>query len=158
VAFGTPLFVTFGRMTVCDPAVNRWVPGRLPPVFERIRAALHSTDVHPAYPYNGFGETMAALRISRLFLSRGKDVSFRRASTLAWEDLKERDLVLLGSPKSVPQMKEFRELQTRLAFDIGEDAIINFHPAPGEPAAYPGSVSSDVPVYDTYALVTRLRG
>ncbi|HVZ18696.1 MAG TPA: hypothetical protein VG897_16370 [Terriglobales bacterium] len=158
VALGTPLFVSFDGVPVRDSRMNEWQAGYLSPTLDRIRRALRSTDVHPAYQYNGFGETVGALRIFRLFLCRERDVSFRRANSLAWEDLRERDIVLLGSPKSIAHLKRFREVHTQLPFDIGQDAIVNYYPAQGEQATYPGASPSDAPSYETYSLITRLPG
>jgi hypothetical protein len=158
VSLGTPLFVSLDGISVRDWTMNQWQKDRLTPALERIRQALHATDVRPSYGYNGFGETAGALGIFRLFVSRGKDVSFRRANALSWEDLKERDMVLLGSPKSIVHLKNLRDLRTKLAFDIEEDRIVNHHPMAGEAGVYPKAQQSASATYDTYALVTRLPG
>jgi hypothetical protein len=161
LSLGTPLFVSLNGIVIRDARSNLWQDDKLPPGIDRIRQALKATDIRPNYDYNGFGETVGALRLYRLLVSRGWDVTFRRSDSLSWDDFKERDVILLGSPKSISHLKSFRDLRIKLAFDVDESRIVNYEPARGEAASYARSPLRDTKyqgVYDGYALVTRLPG
>lgn len=158
LSLGTPLFISLDGLAVRDPSQNQWNDGHLSPRPGAIRDALQAADVHASYPYNGFGETAGAFRLFRLFLSRGRDLTFRRSNSLSWEDFRERDLILLGSPKSVLHLKYFRDLRTKLAFDVEEKRIVNNTPEKGEAASYQNTGGTGGSTYDGYALVTRLPG
>jgi len=160
ISLGTPLFVNLDGIRVRDAGQNQWVPGQYSPAIDRIREALAATRIQPVYGYNGFGETAGAFRLFRLFLSRGKDLTFRRSNHLSWDDFKERDLILLGSPKSVAHLKNFRDLRTRLAFDVEEDRIVNYEPQSGEAPEYRMNDRRKDPNANSnaYAVVTRLPG
>ncbi len=158
LSLGTPLFFSVGGVLVRQWGENEWQEGQLPPAIRTIRDALRAPYVRPFHAYNGFGETTGAIRLQRLFLSRGKDLTFRRSDRLSWDDFRERDLILLGSPKSVAHLKHFRDLTTNLAFAVQEDRIVNFAPAQGEAPSYTRSPRAGDSTYDGYALVTRLQG
>jgi hypothetical protein len=158
LSLGTPLFVSVEGAVIRDATWNTWNPDKLPPKIDRIRQALKAPDVRPNYEYNGFGETAGAFRISRLLVSQGLDLSFRRSNDLTWDDFKERNMILLGSPKSVSYLKYLRNLHTTLAFEVEERRIVNFEPAKGEAAFYAGTSVKNESTYDGYALITRLPG
>jgi hypothetical protein len=158
LSLGAPLFVNMDGIPVRDSAENQWAPGHLSPRLEAIRRSLNAHDVQPVYRYNGFGETAGAFHLFRLFLSRGKDLNFRRSNDLAWDDFKEHDVILLGSPKSVSHLQYFRDLGTRLVFQVEGEEIVNTAPRPGELARYRKPELRGEAGYDTFAVVTRLPG
>jgi hypothetical protein len=158
LSLGTPLFVSVDGAVIRDATWNVWAPDHLPPKMERIRQALKASAVQPNYEYNGFGETAGAFRISRLLVSQGLDLSFRRSNDLTWDDFKERNMILLGSPKSISYLKYLRNLHTTLAFEVEERRIVNFEPAKGEAPFYAQTSLKKEGTYDGYALVTRLPG
>jgi len=84
LSLGTPLFVSLNGIVIRDARSNLWQDDKLPPGIDRIRQALKATDIRPNYDYNGFGETVGALRLYRLLVSRGWDVTFRRSDSLSW--------------------------------------------------------------------------
>jgi hypothetical protein len=158
LSLGTPLFVSMDGAVIREATWNLWNPDKLPPKIDHIRQALKAPDVQPNYEYNGFGETAGAFRISRLLVSQGLDLSFRRSNDLTWDDFKERNMILLGSPKSISYLKYLRNLHTTLAFEVEERRIVNFEPAHGEAAFYTRTSVKNESTYDGYALVTRLPG
>jgi len=158
LSLGTPLFVSVDGAVIRDATWNTWNPDKMPPKIEHIRQALKASQVQPNYEYNGFGETAGAFRISRLLVSQGLNLSFRRSNDLTWDDFKERNMILLGSPKSISYLKYLRNLHTRLAFEVEERRIVNFEPANGEAGFYAQTSLKKEGTYDGYALVTRLPG
>jgi len=75
---------------------------------------------------------------------------------LAWDDLRTHNVILLGSPKFIVQLKDFPYQQS---FVIDSGAVRNLQPQPGEPAAFRGvRTPSHSAILEDFALITRLPG
>ena len=158
LSLGTPLFVNVDGVMVRDATWNIWTPGKVPPKIERIGQVLKVTAIQPNYEYNGFGETAGAFWVSRFLVSQGLDLTFRRSNDLTLDDFKERNMILLGSPKSISYLKYVGDLHTKLDFEVEERRIINHEPANGEAPYYARTDGKREGTYYGYALVTRLPG
>jgi hypothetical protein len=158
LSLGTPLFVNVDGVMVRDATWNIWAPDKLPPKIERIGQALKASAIQPDFEYNGFGETAGAFWVSRFLVSQGLDLTFRRSNDLTWDDFKERNMILLGSPKSISFLKYVRDLHAKLDFEVEERRIINHEPVKGEAPYYAQTGAKSEGTYYGYALVTRLPG
>jgi hypothetical protein len=88
---------------------------------------------------------------------RGKSVILRNARALSVDDVKDANLILIGSVYSTPWVSLF---QPKMNFTVDVDgsvyssSVINKHPLPGEATHYFNG--STTPPYSTYAVVAFL--
>ena len=88
---------------------------------------------------------------------RGKNVILRNARSLTVDDMKDTNLILIGSVYSTPWVSLF---QPKMNFTVDVDgsvyssSVINKHPLPGEATHYFNG--STTPPYSTYAVVAFL--
>jgi hypothetical protein len=156
ISLGTPLFVKFRRVYLRSPDLNRWDQIAQDPIVRALRRLMPDSEPLPSQIYTGIGETSGVFLLSRLLVSRRRDVALKRSSVLAWEDIRQNDMIFVGSPKYNPQLAL---LPLDQDFVIEEGLIRNRHPRPGESATYgnqmaPGAASSE----EDHALITRLPG
>ncbi len=153
LSLGTPLFLRYDRLWVRSPDLNEGDnPGKvaLLPPWEGKPAPV------PSYIYTGIGEAHGAFLLARLLLGHKPDVSLKRSSSISWEDIKNHNVVFIGSPKFNPQLKNLPLVQD---FVIEAGAIHNLHPLPGEAAVYGNVVVPDQPTsIEDHALITRVPG
>jgi hypothetical protein len=88
--------------------------------------------------YTGTGEVLGSLALARQVASLGHQLTARRSHELAWEDARQRPLILLGSTM---QNAALRELQFAAKYDFSRDAdgrmrIVNMKPARGEASEF----------------------
>ena len=103
--------------------------------------------------YTGMGEAIGLHRITDLFRSTGRGVLLRQSRTATAEDLKNHNVVLLGSVWSnewsgrLPKSEDF--------IHSGSATILNLNPLPGEETEYrPEFDSRTGELVTDYALVT----
>ncbi len=72
------------------------------------------------YGFNGLGETLGTFLLGRLFLAGRKPVTISRSNTLSWEGLRSQDVVLLGSSKSNPHL---RDMPLLVHYRLGQGGV-----------------------------------
>lgn len=156
IALGTPLFVQFAPFYFRSPTLNKWDDVAQDPMVRALRKLVPGSEPLPSQIYTGIGEASGVFLLSRLLFSRKRDLVLKRSSVLAWEDIRQNDMIFVGSPKYNPQLAGLPLDQDLV---IQDGAIRNRHPRPGESATYgnqmaPGAASSE----EDHALITRLSG
>ena len=110
---------------------------------------------HLEYGFNGLGETVDAFLLGRLFLAARKPVTISRSNSLSWEDLRSQDVVLLGSSKANPHL---RDMLILVNYRLVRGGIQVLHPAKGEPDWYRPTLNAREETVADYAIVARLPG
>ena len=109
--------------------------------------------------YTGVGEVASVHALDRLFVSHGKDFLLRRNYLLNWEEVRENNLIVLGSTAQNTSIKDF-PMTTEFSFDSnGQPAqwgVVNKHPVPGEKPFYTGN--DKIPAAEDYAIIALLHG
>ncbi len=107
------------------------------------------------YGFNGLGETVDAFLLGRLFQAAGKPVSISRSTALSWEELRSQDVVLLGSSKSNPHL---RDMPILVNYRLVRGGIQVVHRSKGEPNFYQPTLNEREETVADYAVVARLPG
>ena len=107
------------------------------------------------YGFNGFGETVDTFLLGRLFLAARKPVTITRSNALSWDELRSQDVVLLGSSKSNPHL---RDLPILVNYRLVRGGIQVLHPQAGEPEWYRPTLNAKEETVADYAIVARLPG
>jgi hypothetical protein len=103
--------------------------------------------------YTGIGEAIGLYHLMNLFRTAGKDLTLKQSRTVSAEDLKNHNVILLGSS----WVNEWVEkLPVKEDFIYGVNASIeNKNPQPGEEREYKPSYNEKTgKVKEDYALVT----
>jgi len=108
--------------------------------------------------WTGTGEVLAAHRLTKLFTEAGKTVRLMRSRSMTYDDLREANVIFLGSTWANELQDKFNADDTPLVC-YGRERIVNREPRPGEPAEF-------VPAYDpktgellsSYVLFSALPG
>ncbi len=157
IVYSTPLFVRFDEfISYRDPALNQVEDIEKDQRSDKVGSALTSTAKRPAYKYTGVGEAEGIFLVTQLLSAQQVPLSIKRASNMSWEDLKGRQMILLGSPKnSLP----FQSLPYQPKFELLADRIVNRQPAAGETHDYP-NVHKELygEATETYALISSYQG
>ena len=90
--------------------------------------------------WTGTGEVFGVSRLTKLFGEAGKPVKVVRSRTLTLNDMRDANVIFVGSTWANELADKFNPLETPLIC-YGRDRIANRSPRPGEPAEF-------VPVYD----------
>jgi hypothetical protein len=112
--------------------------------------------------YTGIGEVMAIHELDQLFSQFRHGVVVKRGRLLAMDDVKNNDLIFVGSPsenltlRDLPAMQQFQFRRLDSGARKGDLAIVNLHPAPAEEAGY--IASQGLPVQEDYAVIGLLPG
>ncbi len=157
VCLGTPLFVRIPELGFFrDPKINDWQEVQKSERFQRFLKAVGGKDLVPANPFTGTGEASAAVLLSKLLVSRKREVLLTRSSILSWQQIMDDNVVFVGPPKFNPQLQA-----TALTQDLVMEAegVRNRKPQPGEPAfledhIVPGKPSEG----ETHALISLMAG
>ena len=107
------------------------------------------------YGFNGFGETIDAFLLGRLFVAARKPVAISRSNVFSWDELHSRDVVLLGSSKSNPHL---RDMPVLINYRLVRGGIQVLHPAKGEPERYEPTLDANEATVADYAVVARVPG
>jgi hypothetical protein len=112
--------------------------------------------------YTGIGEVMAVHELDQLFAQFRHGLVVKRGRLLAMDDVKNNDLIFIGSPsenltlRDLPAMQEFQFRRLDSGARKGDLRIVNLHPEPGEPTDY---IASDgVPTIEDYAVIGLMPG
>lgn len=107
--------------------------------------------------YTGLPDIETAVALTSLPEAREGHVQLRNARALHLEDLKDGNVIFMGSSYSTPWVALYEpKLNFRFRFDqtIYSSAFVNVHPQPGEQPIYRNS-STDLP-FETYADIAYL--
>jgi hypothetical protein len=154
VVYGTPLFLKGDRWYFRDPHVNRTEDGERAEDVAKVVSVLKPTARRWVVNFTGLGEAEALFMITRLLASQGAALSVQRSSSLSWEDMKGKHVILLGSHKFNPRIPE---LPVSPKFQVASrpSRVVNLEPAPGEPADYRTvTTAPNGEIVEEYALVS----
>ncbi|RPI22898.1 MAG: hypothetical protein EHM61_21110 [Acidobacteria bacterium] len=108
----------------------------------------------PSFHFVSAGELHCLLKLTRLFENMGVEFNTKNSRFLAWNSLRDTNLILIGSSRTNPFIDS---LQGENNFVLGPDRITNAAPRPGEEASYAGFRTRDgkLEKVTEYAVVTR---
>jgi hypothetical protein len=112
--------------------------------------------------YTGIGEVMAIHELDQLFSQFRHGVLVKRGRLLAMDDVKNNDLIFVGSPsenltlRDLPAMQEFQFRRLDSGPRKGDLRIVNLHPAAGEQPSY--FASAGLPLTEDYAVIGLMPG
>lgn len=156
IVFGAPLFTKFSGAFFRDPKLNLWEEAEQSEKVRKVQQILESRYAHPVYNYTGVGEANGIFLLAKFFHRRRPDCLLKRSTALTWDDLRTHNVILLGSPKFIPQLKD---LPFEQDFIIDRGSVRNLRPKEGELPVYREvQTPSHSAVLEDYALVTRLPG
>jgi len=112
--------------------------------------------------YTGIGEVMAIHELDQLFTQFRHGVVVKRGRLLAMDDVKNNDLIFVGSPsenltlRDLPAMQEFQFRRIDSGSRKGDLGIANLHPAADEQQVY--FASAGLPLTEDYAVIGLMPG
>lgn len=105
------------------------------------------------YAYTGIGEAIGLYHLTNLFRSSGKGLTLKQSRTLSAEDMKNHNVILLGSAW-VNEWVEKLPIKEDFTYSINA-TIENNNPLPGEEREYKPKFNSITgEVEEDYALIT----
>jgi hypothetical protein len=112
---------------------------------------------HPTFHFVSAGEVHCMLALTRMFERIGVQCETKNSRFLAWNLLRESNLILIGSSRTNIFIDSF---QGENVFLLGPDRILNLAPQAGEEEVYMGFRTKDGKLDKTteYALITRRPG
>jgi hypothetical protein len=112
--------------------------------------------------YTGVGEVLGVSELSRVFTELHHALRVKRGRLLALDDVKNNDLIFLGSPTENLTLREITTTQDFVFHVIGsgdrkgDTKILNVHPRPGEPREF--LTAPKLPIPDDYGLIGLVPG
>lgn len=151
-----PLFFREGFQTYVRNLYINSPPGAYDRLMQKL-PELKGRDLHPSFHYLDTGEVNTMFLLLDFFHSFGVNVGVRNARTASWNELRDCNLVLVGSTRSNPFIDMLQEEDD---FAVGEDEIRNVSPVGAELASYRGERYQDAKLsrYREYVLITRRPG
>ena len=113
--------------------------------------------------YTGVGEVLAIHALDDAFGTLGRRIRVKRGSLFTLDDVKNTDLIFVGSPSEnlslldIPGMQDFVFQRVTSGPRRGDLSIANKHPQPGENDTYLAS-PSNVPMTEDYSVVALVPG
>lgn len=113
--------------------------------------------------YTGVGEVLAIHQLDHLFSLFNRQIRVKRGALFSLDDAKNNDLIFVGSPSEnltlaeIPGTQEFVFRRLDSGPRKGDLAVVNVHPAPGEPDFFEGTPANR-PTTDDYAVIALLPG
>lgn len=113
--------------------------------------------------YTGVGEVLAIHQLDRVFNLLNRPLRVKRGALFSLDDAKNNDLIFVGSPSEnltlvdLPGTREFIFQRLDSGPRKGDLAVVNVHPAPGEPKTFLASPANQ-PTTEDYAVVSLLPG
>ena len=108
--------------------------------------------------YTGVGEVLAIHQLDHVFGLLNRQLRVKRGALFSLDDVKNNDLIFIGSPAEnltlleIPGTQEFVFQRVNSGPRTGDMAVMDVHPATGEPQAFLASPSSQS-VSEDYAVV-----
>jgi hypothetical protein len=113
--------------------------------------------------YTGVGEVLAIHALDEAFGGLGRRVLVKRGSLFTLDDVKNNNLIFVGSPsenlslRDIPGTQEFVFQRVASGPRRGDLSVINRHPKPDEASSYLAS-PSDAPLTEDYSVVGLVPG
>ena len=113
--------------------------------------------------YTGVGEVLAIHALDDVFGTLGRKVRVKRGSLFTLDDVKNNNLIFVGSPSEnlslldIPNTQEFVFQRVTSGPRQGDLAIVSRHPKPGEASTYLAS-PSNVTLTEDYSVVGLVPG
>ena len=113
--------------------------------------------------YTGVGEVLAVHELDRVFGLLGHQLRVKRGSLFSLDDVRNNDLIFLGSPSEnltlteIPTTHEFVFQRVNDGPRKGDLGIVNVHPRAGEPTMFLASPYG-TPLIEDYAVVAFMPG
>ncbi len=113
--------------------------------------------------YTGVGEVLAVHELDQVFETLHRQIRVKRGSLFSLDDVKNHDLIFLGSPSEnltlteIPNTRQFVFRRITEGPRKGDLAIVNAHPRPGEGRMYLASPYGS-PLTEDYALIGLVPG
>jgi hypothetical protein len=113
--------------------------------------------------YTGVGEVLAIHALDEAFGTLGRNVLVKRGSLFTLDDVKNNNLIFVGSPSEnlslldIPNTQEFVFQRVASGNRKGDLSVVNKRPKPGEAATFLAS-PSDAPLTEDYAVVGLVPG
>ena len=113
--------------------------------------------------YTGVGEVLAVHDLDQVFVSLHREIRVKRGSLLSLDDVKNNDLIFVGSPAEnltlleIPGTREFVFQRLAAGPRKGDLAIVNVDPQSGEPKEFLGT-PNNLPLADDYSIVALVKG
>jgi hypothetical protein len=156
IVLGAPLFTKFAHGFFRDVKINQWEEAEQSERVRIVQKALGSSYASPWHNFTGIGEANGAFLLCRLLFPRTAGLSLKKSSALSWEDMGAHNVIFLGSPKFIPQLKD---LPFEQDFVIEGGSLRNLRPRPGEPEMFHDVwTPSHGALLEDHAVVTRLPG
>ncbi|HEX3353535.1 MAG TPA: hypothetical protein VHS34_11985 [Terriglobales bacterium] len=113
--------------------------------------------------YTGVGEVLAVHALDRTFGLLHRKIRVKRGSLLSLDDVKNNDMIFVGSPaenltlREIPSTQEFVFRRLESGPRKGDLSISNAHPQAGEAEYWVGS-PSHVALSEDYSVIALVRG
>jgi hypothetical protein len=113
--------------------------------------------------YTGVGEVLAIHALDRTFGSLHRQIRVKRGSLLSLDDVKNNDMIFVGSPaenltlREIPNSQDFVFRRLESGPRKGDLSIANVHPQPGESDYWMGSPSHSALTED-YSVIALVHG
>jgi len=113
--------------------------------------------------YTGVGEALAINALDRTFGELHRQLRVKRGSLLSLDDVKNNDMIFVGSPaenltlREIPNSQEFVFRRLDSGPRKGDLAVANVHPQPGEAEYWIGSPSHSA-LSEDYSVIALVRG
>jgi hypothetical protein len=154
IVFGAPLFLKVDNSFFRDTHVNRVAELDDSPQVRSVTGALRPKEVRPIYHFTGLGEAEAIFHVTRVLAFGKAALDVKRSNAVGWDDLKNRNIVIIGGRKFNPQIPD---LPFQPKFSAEKGKVANLKPQAGELAEYPtvrksshGDVTADYAVVSVY--------
>jgi hypothetical protein len=108
--------------------------------------------------WTGTGEVFGIYRLTRLFGEAGHPLKILRSRALTYEDLRDANVIFLGSPWANELQDKINPGRTPLA-SLGSGGITNLEPRPGEEASFQSGYDPQTgALVRSYTLISVLPG
>jgi hypothetical protein len=156
LVYGTPMFVKLDRYMYRETRLNRPDEIAADKEVKKLATTLGTSDTRPIFKFTGVGEAEGLFMLTRLLTEQRVPLAVHRSSNLSWEDLKDKNVILLGSQKYNPQIPQLPQ-QPKYEADRGR--VTNLAPQAGEPVEYRNVFNGEFgePV-EAYAVISAYPG
>lgn len=150
---GRVYFVYHGPLSAPVGTPVDVAPGDIDPEFVKPGRKFFFSD-----SWTGTGEVLGIYRITRLFGDAGHPLKILRSRTLTYEDLRDSNVIFLGSPWANELQNKINPGRTPLA-SLGTGGITNLEPRPGEDASFQSGYDPQTgALVRSYTLISVLPG
>jgi len=129
----------------------------------RYRDPVRDTQAKVLDHYTGVGEVLAVHELDGVFGLLRKQIRVKRGSLLSLDDVKNNDLIFVGSPaenltlRDIPGTQEFVFQRLTEGPRKGDLAVVNLHPQTGELKTFIGT-PNHLPLTDDYSVIALIKG